>query len=347
MKTPPFVYILKLAATKKMADKKAILRQAAVDGCEELFLGFQLAFNNRRTFGLKAAPLIEVDQTLPQRELMQGGDFTWDDFLELVENLENNKLTAKETKQSLYHAAENSGILEWNAFYRPILMKNMKCGIKAKTVNSILEDFGVDARKYIIPIWKLIEPANNGLLTGNVIVEPSLGGTRIIAILAKEYNTVKLYGKTGRENHKYNKIQKSLEKLLPVIPESIVFDGNVIDKNFQSLMKNTDNDEKYYAIYDLLTLENFDAGYSPVILKDRKETLSDLQQDLREITGGLAYIVPGLLIDFDEKNAQKKLKEFYQESIASGFSKVIVKKMDVPYSVINNINWFFWKDSKI
>lgn len=340
MKTPPFVYILKMATSKKISDKKAILREAAVNGCEELFVGFQIAMNKRRTFYVKAAPLIEVDQSLPQRELMKPGSFTWDDFLTLVNKLEKGNLTDSEIKGLLYNAAENSGILEWNVFYRSILMKNMKCGITAKTINNILEDFGVDAKKYVIPIWRTLKLHDNGLMMGIKAIEPLLDGNRMIAVLDKERNTVKLFNETGIENKKFDEIKNSLKKLLPSISESIIFDGNVTDRDFQGLMTSNHSDDKHYIIYDILTLSDFDNGHSSLTLVERREVLSDLQQELRENSNGLVFVMPCLVIDLDEEKAMKKLNEFCDEAKNAGYTAIVIKNANDEYSQINNLSWF-------
>lgn len=340
MKTPPFVYILKLAASKKISDKKAILREAAVDGCEELFIGFKIAMNKRRTFYVKSAPLIEIDQTLPQKELMKSGSFGWNDFLSLINKLEKGNLTDSEIKELLYDAAENSGILEWNVFYRSILMKNMKCGITAKTINKILEDFGVDAQKYIIPIWRTLKLHDNGLMIGSKAIEPLLDGNRIVAILDKENDTVKLFNESGGENKKFDEIKNSLKKLLPSITESIIFDGNITDRSFQGLMTNKHSDDKHYIIYDILTLVDFEREYSPLTLIERREVLSDLQQELRENSNGLVFVLPCLMINLDEEKAKQKLDDFCDEVKYAGYTAIVIKNANDEYSQINNFSWF-------
>ena len=170
------MFILKLATLKKMPDKKTVLRGAAVEGCTQLFEGFQLAFEKKRIFNVKSAPLITIDETLTQEEIMKPGTYTWDMFKALLKLLEKNELDDETKKKLLYEVAEEAGVLEWNAFYRPIVMKNLKCGVTAKTINGILDEFGVESIKYKIPIWKIKHLHNSGLSTG----KSGIGKLRLI-----------------------------------------------------------------------------------------------------------------------------------------------------------------------
>jgi len=335
----PYMFVLKLATLKKMADKKTVLRGAAVDGCINLFEGFQLAFDKKRVFHVKSVPLIEIDETMSQDEITENGTYTWDMFKALVGLLEKNDIDEETKKTLLYEACEQSGILEWNGFYRPILMKNIKCGVMPKTINAILDEFGGTALKYKIPIWKIQRIHQNGLHVGEKYVEPLLDGKRAITIVNKELKIAQMFSETGVliKTHKID--LEPLAELSYQFPASMVFDGNIIDRSYGELMDKSGTDS-YYAIYDIIPLSDFEKSYCPMALTDRKNTLNDLNLILREETNGQIYVLPSLLMDFSAENKEKKLKEISDEIKNAGFKASVVKDSKSFYTCARDLSWF-------
>jgi len=336
----PFMFILKLATLKKMPDKKTVLRGAAVDGCIRLFEGFQMAFDKKRIFNVKSAPLITIDKTMSQKEIMEPGTYTWNMFKSLVNLLEKNDLDDATKKKLLYEAAEESGILEWNAFYRPILMKNLKCGVSAKTINAILDEFGKDAAKYKVPIWKIQKISNGGLHTGEKYIEPLLHGKRAITVINKDLKIATMFSETGIEikTHKIN--LEPLADLSYQFPESIVLDGNIINRDYDNLMNKDGGDVEYYAVYDILLLSDFNQNCCPLSLSDRKKTLNDLNGILREESKGRIYILPSLLLNFNDVNYKKKLQEFQDEALDAGYKSIVIKHAKSFYTCEKDISWY-------
>ena len=335
----PFMFVLKLATLKKMPDKKTVLRGAAADGRVQLFEGFQMAFDKKRVYNVKSAPLIEIDDSLTQEEIMEPGTYTWDMFKALIGLLEKGELDDTTKKKLMYEACEESGIMEWNAFYRPIIMKNLKCGVTAKTINVILDEFGADARKYKTPIWKIQKISQSGLRAGKKFLEPLLGGKRAITVINKDIRTVRMYSETGTlmKNPKID-----LEPLLELsyqFPGSIVFDGNIINRDYGALM-NKDGKKYHYAIYDILPLDDFNQSYCPMPLEDRKAALNDLNDILREETNGQVYVLPSLFFDFAAENKEKRLQEFKDEISNAGFDYIVVKDRQSHYTCERDLSWF-------
>lgn len=334
----PFMYILKLATLKKMPDKKMVLRAAAVEGCTRLFEGFQLAFDKKRVFNVKSAPLITIDETLTQEEIMQTGTYTWDMFKALLNLLEKNELDDDTKKKLLFEAAEEAGVLEWNAFYRPIIMKNLKCGVTAKTINIILDEFGIETIKYKTPIWRIKHLHNNGLSTGKKYVEPLLHGTRAIMVINKDINVVKMYNEKGNIIKKLKIDLEPFHDFMIQFPESLVLDGNIINRDYNNLM-NEDIDGSFYAVYDIMLLRDFNQNYCPTPLADRKETLNNLQPFLRKITNGQVFVLPSLLINLDSEEDKKKLEEYKTEMKEAGYKSVVFKSINSAYDCEVGISW--------
>ena len=335
----PYEYILKLSVLKKVNEKKALLRAAAVDGCTQLFQGFQLALDKKRIFNVKSSPLIEIDKTFSKSELNKQGTYTWEMFLSLIDLLEKDELDEETKKNLLYEAAEESGILEWNAFYRPIIMKDMKCGVNAKTINTVLDEFGTSAAKYKVPIWKIKKLTENGFMNGKKFIEPLLSGSRVLTIINRHNKTIKMYSETGRLIKKPKIDLSTLYAIIEELPESIILDGNICNRSYQSLMNGT-IDDNYYAIYDILLLRDFDQNYCPLDLKTRKETLVGLETILAQATDRKVYILPSLLIDFDSENADQRFSFYTEELKDAGFDYIVVKDAASAYNCDKDILWF-------
>lgn len=333
------MFILKLATLKKMADKKVVLRGAAVEGCEQLFMGFQLAFDKKRVFNVKTCPLIEIDSTMSQVEIMKQGTYTWDMFLILLNLLEKNDLSDDDKKTLLYEAAEESGVLEWNAFYRPIIMKNLKCGVTAKTINGILDEFGADTLKYKVPVWKIQKLNDNGLAVGEKYIEPLLHGTRAITVINKDTKTVKMFSDTGREIKKPKIDLERLQDIIFQIPESIVLDGNVINRNYEALMTK-DIESSHYAVYDIMLLRDFNQSYCPMELSDRKETLNELSSFFRTESDGQVFVLPSLLLDFGDEKTKEKLEFFKEEVAEAGYKGIVIKDVKSAYACEKDLSWY-------
>lgn len=344
-------YIKRLAATDSRNEKKAIIREAAVEGCTELFDGFRLAYDKRRIFGVKKVPVIEGDFT--DAELQESfDDFNWPEFLALVKKLETRQITDKVANQVLYDIANIVCIEDWNLFYRPILIKNIRCGTSEKTVNKVLREIGGDALKYITPVWK-VQLATDAedhpdKVTGEKAIEPKLTGLHLITVLDIEAGVVRMFTKNGKDVSNFSNIINSLEGLLPLIPISLVLDGEIVSNNFQALMTEKDKkndvdvDDAYYALFDMLPLDDFEQGICQMSQMDRHEGLVELMPLIQEHTNKI-YIVPKLLVDLDTDDGKEKMLEFYNEAIAAGYEEIMIKDVDAPYECKRTSNWLRWR----
>ncbi|KKL74099.1 hypothetical protein LCGC14_2068250, partial [marine sediment metagenome] len=128
-------YVIRLANTPSINEKKAIIREAAIDGCIEFFKGFQLAYDKRRVFGVKKVSGLSVE-FFDETELNEpSSTFNWVEFEQLTHKLETRQLTGDAARKAIEDAAMEACINEWNHFYRPILIKDMRCGTSDTLVN--------------------------------------------------------------------------------------------------------------------------------------------------------------------------------------------------------------------
>lgn len=339
-------YIQQLLRSTSINDRKVIIREAAIEGCIELFEGFKLVFDKKLIFNIKSVPYIDGDFT--KDELEKESDFTWNDFLILINNIKKNTLSLNEKKKLISNAALIANIQDWNYFFRFILLKNTKeWKIDEKIINEVLLEIGNDALQYLIPIWSVqqAEFIDKKIinLKDPIFVEPCLYGNRVITILNKETNTVTMFNEYGKEV-KYKNIIKKLKTFFLDIPISIVLDGIIINKNFQSLMTINTTKEKYYVLFDLIPLIDFENQICPMSQIDRHAGLMELSPLLYGNNKNFVYILPKLLIDLNISNEKEKIKEFYKETINAGYDSIIIKDINAPYECKLSKNWLILKN---
>ncbi len=308
-------YVKRLAATDSLNEKKAIIREAAVEGCVEFFEGFQLAYNKRRIFGVRNVPVIEGDFTEAELEELSE-TFNWHEFLAMVYKLESKEIQGGLAKQVFHLAADVACIEDWNNFYRPILLRDMKCGVRENTVNKVLRALGGEALQYLTPVWSIQIADIAKDITGKKAIDPLLSGTRLIAVLDINVTTVRMFTENGKETNNFTNVISGLENLLLQLPVSLVLDGVIVDQDFQG------HDANCYALFDLLPLEDLEAGFCPMTQMDRHDGLVELQGLFQEYTDGNVYVLPKLMVDLDIEADREKMLEMVP---------CMIKDPDAPY----------------
>lgn len=336
--------ILALESTNGRIDKERIIQSAWDSGITEFFEGAQMAYDALRTYGVKKVPLIEgVDDPdfIPS--------FTWAQFKSIAGDLETRKLSGNAARDVLRSAAESAQSNDWNGFYRRVLLKDLKCGVSETTINKILEKAGEAAKPYIIPVFSC-QLAKNGedhpkKMKGSKLLDIKLDGVRIISILDKTKNTVTQYSRDGRLNENFPHIAAQLSRLLPVIKTSMVFDGEMVSRNFQALMKqlnrkdDVDTKDAKLALFDCLPLDDFRAGECPLTQVQRHEALAEFQPLLDQISKGSIYVVPKLAVDLDTPEGQRSFREFNAETIEAGYEGVMIKDPNATYKTKRTDAW--------
>jgi len=336
--------IIALAATNSRLDKERIVQQAWDLGIIEFFQGAVMAYDALRTYGIKKVPIIEgVD------DVAFSSTFTWTEFVDLAAKLEKRELSGNAARSALHAAANSSSIKEWNGFFRRILLKDFKCGVTDTTINEILEKNGAAATPYIIPVFSC-QLAKNGddypkKLVGHKLLDVKLDGVRIISILDKTKNTVTQYSRNGRLNENFPQIAAQLAKLLPIISTSMVFDGEMVSRNFQALMSqlnrkdDVDTSDAKLALFDCLPLQDFLAGECLLTQTLRHAALVEFQPLLTQVSNGATYVVPKLNVNLDTSDGQQTFKEFNRDAINAGYEGIMIKDPNATYKTDRTVAW--------
>lgn len=340
----PHEIIARLEATSGRLEKERIIQNAWQSGCVEFFEGAKLAYDALVTFGVKKAPAIEGEDDPNFQPTL-----TWTKFKDILGKLQKRELTGNTARDVLRSAADVSSTAEWNGWYRRILLKDLKCGVTEATINKVLEAQGDDAKAYIIPVFSC-QLAKNGddhpkKMRGQKFLDPKLDGVRIITILNKENGTVTQYSRDGRQNDRFDTITASLTKLLPLLKQSMVLDGEMISRSFQELMRqlnrkeDVDTSDARLALFDILPLGDFLAGECKMTQTERHELLAGMVSIFQEHCDDKVYVIPKLLINLDTDEGQKTFKEFNRETVEAGFEGIMVKDPDATYKTKRTDAW--------
>ena len=143
MRTQPQDVIAKLEADNSRLAKEKILLDAMHEGLDEFFEGLKMCLDKLYTFGVKQVP--------KKDEVVAGQGCPWNVFKDLAVKLNKRELTGHNARDAINLVMSSATAEQWNGFYRRILIKDLRCGVSEKTVNSVAKKnkFG----KYMVPVF--------------------------------------------------------------------------------------------------------------------------------------------------------------------------------------------------
>ena len=224
---------------------------------------------------------------------------------------------------------------QWNDYYRRILIKDLRCGVSEKTVNSVAKKNKFE--QYKVPVFSCMlahDSANHEKkMIGMKMLDYKLDGVRVLAIYNKDNNTVTMYSRNGKQFLNFGHVEKEIiDKLSSKFTESMVLDGEMVSSSFQALMKqvhrkdNVEATDAKYALFDILTLNEFQKGKSILGCRDRHNALVELITDTDHM-----FVVDKVECDLDTQEGQKIFSDYNKIAIEKGFEGIMIKDVDAPY----------------
>ena len=344
----PWQIIKELEATDSRTEKEKILKRNWRN--KDFKLGLQLALDPMRTYGIKQVDKKTGDEEWPEPNWHTVGDrtvpsgetyLTMHDFKEVLTIFYYRIYTYNHSKEVVKGmAARCETFEEWDDWYRRILLKDLRCGITEKTVNKV---YGKD----FIPTFGCMLAQDgtekNEKYKEDCVVEYKLDGVRCLAVI--ENSACTLYSRTGKIFENFPHINEALAKERY---NGLVFDGELMGKDFQLLMKKIGKkhgwkEEKiheYLAIFDVITVDEFKAGISHTTQLERKHKLDKLMRADADLFWNKAvhtvnYDVLNLATQYDNGHLQglgAKAKEL-------GFEGLMVKPCNGIYESKRSDAW--------
>ena len=321
----PWKIIQELEADNSRLKKEAIIRRESDAENTRFFNGVGSALDGFRTFGVQKVPISKKD----------GTGITQTEFDDVLRQLEDRTLTGNAMKDVIQDLCDRSNMEQWNDWYRRILIKDLRCGVTHKTINK--------HSTMKVPVFECMladdSKKHEKKMTGEVYVEPKLDGVRVITICDVDKDEVKMFSRNGKELNNFPTILKQFDSMLDQMSESMVFDGEIMSDDFQTLMREihrkggAKTDDAVLNLFDCMPLEYFKEGSYPYALNTRKELLQSFTY------GPNISIVEFVAMNLDEDDGQKQFADYNRLCIDKGFEGIMVKPITGIYECKRSSLW--------
>lgn len=336
----PWDIIYSLEADNSRLAKEAIIKAQAEAGNDRFFAGCQLALDKLITFGVKKVPESDYDQ---------GQGLAQEEFDVVAKALADRELTGHAALEAIDTLMSTATKEEWNDWYRRILIKDLRCGVSEKTINSVCKSINKD---YMVPVFgcQLAHDSANHekKVVGRKQIEVKLDGVRVI-VICKTNGSVELFSRNGKPFHNFGHIAEQLSHVASTyMTEDMVLDGEVMSDNFQDLMKQVHRKDNVNAgdavlhLFDMLTLQDFLAGGTtqPQSFRSTQcDAFVEKHADELPHVKCLSYEV----VDLDTEAGQQTFKAINQRAIDGGYEGIMIKDMDADYKCKRSHAWLKMK----
>lgn len=343
-------YIIELAGNDSRLHKEAVLSKAltaakigSAQG-EAFFYNLYLACNPFITYGVKQVPKTEGLLNKPN---------PYPTFWQLAEDLRSRKLTGHAAKRAIEQVSELFDSNEWNLMCRPVLIKDLRCGVSEKTINKI-----VGKTEWKIPTFgcQLASSSDdNPKMVGLKRIEGKLDGVRVLAMVSGKSDNVVLCSRNGKEFHNFPQIKEAIIEIRSKLAASnlfggkgIVFDGEIIGESFQALMKqaqrksDVETSGMIYNIFDIIPLEDFSLrGFWNAQQSKRTEWLMSHKEIIE--SQSCLKITDGIMVDLDTAEGHDIMRRYANDAVNAGLEGIMIKSWDAPYECKRSSFWMKWK----
>ena len=318
----------------RLFKEEVIMREIANDNTN-FFTGCRMALDPLMTYGVKQ---------VPEKVQANGSGLTFGEFVNLATELRDRTLTGHAARDAITEAMSKSTQEDWNYWYRRILIKDLKCGVSEKTINNVVKK--TNKKDYLIPVFKCMlahDSANHEKkMIGKKFLDNKLDGVRVITIIKN--GVVTMYSRNGKQFVNFGHIEKELENLIGphlyktfhsnLINEiGLVLDGEIVSSSFQALMKqvhrkdNVEATDAKYALFDILPLDEFQAGVSKLGCRERHQQLLETIP----ATSDNMFVVEKVEVDLDTEEGQTMFRGYNKLAVESGFEGIMIKDVDALY----------------
>ena len=324
----PWKVIQEQEADNSRLKKEAIIKRENDADNIRFFDGVCMALDGFRTFGVQKVPVAKKDgKGIPEAE-----------FLDTIKKLEDRTLTGNEMRDKIEDLCDRSKMEEWNDWYRRILIKDLRCGVTHKTINK--------NTTMQVPVFDCMLATDSAKhekkMVGNVIVEPKLDGVRVIVICDVDKDEVKLFSRNGKELSNFPEINKQFDDMLDQMGESMVFDGEVMSDDFQTLMREihrkggAKTKDAKLNLFDCLPLAEFKNGGSNSVndtILFRKKMLESFNY------GPNINLVEYVRVNLSDDDGQKQFADYNKLCIDKGYEGIMVKPIKGIYECKRSTLW--------
>ena len=332
--TAPWDVIAQLEADNSRLAKESIVRNEAEAGNEEFFRGARAALDTMITFGVKAV----------ETKTGNGKGLKPETFWRVAEELAQRKLTGNQALLTINNMRNQATEDEWNGWYRRILIKDLRCGVSEKTINSMVKKIN---SKYEIPVFTCQlahDSANHDeKVTGVRMIETKLDGVRVITVVYPS-GQVDMYSRNGKELANFPHVKKQLSKHAIFFAEPTVLDGEIMSSSFQDLMKQVHRkddvaaDDAVLNLFDIITLREFQAGKGEYKQIDRSVTLQAWHNQFGSHMPNVK-VLDHTIVDLNSDAGEAEFRRINALAIAGGYEGIMIKDPNAVYECKRSVSW--------
>jgi len=337
MRTQPQEIIARLEADNSRLAKEAVLAQAMTEGLDEFFEGVKMCLDKLYTFGVKQVPESDKD----------GQGLSWTVFQDLAHDLNARVLTGHAARDAIQLCMDVATQEQWNGFYRRILIKDLRCGVSEKTVNSVAKKAGKP--EYEVPVFtcQLAHDSANHekKMVGSKQIEVKLDGVRVITFV-KPNGMVEMFSRNGKQFHNFGHICEQISQVVKLKPFDgpMVLDGEVMSANFQDLMKQVHRKENVAAndavlhLFDIIPAGFFRKGSWDKPQHERSQMVKDWV-DANQTELPNVAVLDWETLDLNTQEGQGRFVELNKAAVDGGYEGVMIKDVDAPYECKRSHSW--------
>ena len=328
----PWKIIQELESDNSRLKKEAIIRRESDADNKRFFEGACMALDGFRTWGIQKVPVSKKDGS--------GRLFDDSEFFEVLDQMEKRELTGNSMIGMIQDLCDRCKMEHWNDWYRRILIKDLRCGVTHKTINK--------HSTMKVPVFECMLATDSAKhekkMVGNVIVEPKLDGVRVVVICDVDKDEVKLFSRNGKELSNFPTINKTFDGMLDQMSQSMVFDGEVMSDDFQTLMREihrksgAKTQDAKLNLFDCLPLAEFKNGGSNSVndgILKRKEMLESFKFHLKSNI----HLVEYVKMNLSDEDGQKQFADYNKMCIDRGFEGIMVKPVNGIYECKRSTLW--------
>ena len=330
----PWDVIAQLEADNSRLAKESIIRNEAEAGNMEFFRGCRAALDSMITYGVK--------QVEPKTG--DGKGLKSETFWRIAQELAERRLTGNQAQFTINTLRAQATETEWNNWYRRILIKDLRCGVSEKTVNSVVKKIKPE---YQVPVFAC-QLAHDGAnheskVSGVKLIEAKLDGVRVITVVYPS-GQVDMYSRNGKELANFPHIKQQLAKHAVFFAEPTVLDGEIMSSSFQDLMKqvhrkdNVEAGDAVLNLFDILSLREFQAGEGLYKQVDRSFTLRTWFEHIKDHMPNVD-VVGQVAVDLDSDDGARIFRELNAHAIANGYEGIMIKDPDAVYETKRSVAW--------
>lgn len=330
----PWEVIAELESDNSRLFKESVVGREASSNNTEFFRGCRAALDPMITYGIRQVTEKKGD----------GRGVRPESFWKLAQDLASRNLTGNAAITAVNAMRMNAKEAEWNQWYRRILIKDLRCGVTEKTINSVVKKIQPD---YEIPVFSC-QLAHDGAnhenkITGKKLIEVKLDGVRVITVVYPD-GTVTQYSRNGKELVNFEHIKEQIARNARLFGEPTVLDGEVMSASFQDLMRQVHRKENVEAtdavlhLFDIVSLAEFQAGQGLHNQLDRSRTLSLWYRHIGDSMPNVK-VLGQELVDLDTESGQSRFTEINAGAIAGGYEGIMIKDVDAVYECRRSHAW--------